>query len=163
MSINRRGRRSKALIGKRGRSRTIPMTNDVYALLWALKDHHPKAVFTYVAQATRKEKNLERGKRYPITVEGFKTEWRRKRAESSLVDFRFHDTRHTAATRILREGNLKIVQKLLGHSNIATTAKYAHAMVDDIRSAMEAVGATEITTTATTEKRKSLKRKAKPK
>lgn len=155
--------RTITVIGKRGRSRVIPMSNALYALLWALKDHHPIAVFTYIAQATREDKGIERGKRYPITISGFKTEWRRKRAKSTLVDFRFHDTRHTAATRVLRKGNLKVVQKLLGHSNIATTAKYAHAMVDDIRAAMEAVDATEITTDAAETRRKKLKGKGKSK
>lgn len=140
--------RTLTIVGKRGRVRVIPMSNDVYALLWSVKDDHPKAVFSYIAQATRKERKIERGKRYPITVEGFKTEWRRKvrASKTGVPDFRFHDTRHTAATRILRKGNLKVVQKLLGHTNIATTAKYAHAMVDDIRAAMDAVPATEITT-----------------
>jgi site-specific recombinase XerD len=35
-------------------------------------------------------------------------------------------------------GNLKAVQRLLGHENIATTARYAHVFVDDLREAMEA-------------------------
>ena len=74
----------------------------------------------------------------PITKEGFKTEWRRSLHRSGVENFRFHDTRHTAATRTLRTGNLKVVQQMLGHENIATTAKYAHAMVDDMRAAMEA-------------------------
>jgi site-specific recombinase XerC len=59
--------------------------------------------------------------------------------DAKLLDYRFHDNRHTAATGILRAtGNLKVVQKLLRHSNIATTAKYAHALIDDVRDAMEA-------------------------
>lgn len=57
--------------GKRDRTRTIPMTKETRALLWSLKDNHPEAVFTYVAQKTRDGR--ERGKRYPITTEGFKT------------------------------------------------------------------------------------------
>jgi site-specific recombinase XerD len=36
-------------------------------------------------------------------------------------------------------GNLRIVQKILGHTDIAITAKfYTDATVDDMRSAMEA-------------------------
>jgi hypothetical protein len=30
------------------------------------------------------------------------------------------------------------VQKLLRHSDVSTTAKYAHALIDDVRDAMEA-------------------------
>ncbi len=58
-----------------------------------------------------------------------------------MTDFHFHDLRHTSATRILRKSNLRVVQQLLGHSDIATTTKYAHAVDDDIRNAMEAVSA----------------------
>jgi hypothetical protein len=30
-------------------------------------------------------------------------------------------------------GNLKVVQNLLGHEDIATTARYAHALEEDVR------------------------------
>jgi integrase len=54
------------------------------------------------------------------------------------VNYRFDDNRHTAATDLLRAtGNLKTVQKLLRHANIATTAKYAHVLDDDVREGME--------------------------
>ena len=57
-----------------------------------------------------------------------------------LSDFRFHDVRHTSATRLLRDsGNLKLVQKLLRHEDVATTVKYAHADDEDLRRAMESV------------------------
>jgi site-specific recombinase XerD len=74
-----------------------------------------------------------------MTREGLKTEWRRAKLDAKLLDYRFHDNRHTAATGILRAtGNLKAVQKLLRHSDVSTTAKYAHALIDDVRDAMEA-------------------------
>lgn len=95
-----------------------------------------------------------RGKRYPITMEGFKSAWRRYMAASGVDNLRFHDTRHTAATRILRKSNIKVVQQLLGHEDIGTTAKYAHAMIDDVRAAMQAANHTE---NHTEEKRRSAK------
>ena len=74
-----------------------------------------------------------------IRIEHANLIWRRAKLDAKLLDYRFHDNRHTAATGILRAtGNLKAVQKLLRHSDIATTAKYAHAMIDDVRDAMEA-------------------------
>ncbi|HEY9057509.1 MAG TPA: tyrosine-type recombinase/integrase, partial [Aurantimonas sp.] len=49
------------------------------------------------------------------------------------------DTRHTAATRLVRaSGNLKLAQRMLGHADLATTTKYAHVTQDDLRAAMEA-------------------------
>lgn len=134
--------RMLTVTGKGNKSRLLPMTDAVRRLLWQLKGHHETAVFTYLAKRTRKDLQLVRGTRYPITMEGFKTAWRRYRAKSGVENFRFHDTRHTAATRTLRVGNLKIVQQMLGHEDIGTTAKYAHAMIDDMRAAMDAANYT---------------------
>jgi integrase len=48
-----------------------------------------------------------------------------------------HGTRHHAGTQTLRAtGNLRLAQKLLGHANIATTQRYAHATEDDLRGAL---------------------------
>jgi site-specific recombinase XerD len=45
-----------------------------------------------------------------------------------------HDLRHHAATQFVRRtGSLKGAQRLLGHENITTTARYAHASEDDVR------------------------------
>ena len=45
----------------------------------------------------------------------------------------------SGATRLLRKtGNLKVVQRLLGHADIDTTARfYAHVTLDDVRAALE--------------------------
>lgn len=147
--------RQFTVTGKGERSRTIPMTTEIHALLWALKDHHKTAVFTYLVKRGG-------GSRQPITVEGFKTEWRRARARAGVENFRFHDTRHTAATRLVRAtGNLKMAQKLLGHSDIATTSRYAHVTNDDLRAGMEASvtkGATQNATPNNGGKPKPLKK-----
>ncbi|WP_412033134.1 tyrosine-type recombinase/integrase [Nitratireductor aquimarinus] len=129
--------REFSVIGKGDRTRTIPMTEEMYRLLWSLKDDHKTAVFTYVCKRPRERQ--KKGQRYPITIEGFKTAWRRAREKSGIEDFRFHDTRHTTATRLMRAtGNLKATQRLLGHTEIATTSRYAHITKDDLRAALEA-------------------------
>lgn len=133
------------VIGKGDRSRVIPMTAETRSLLWSLKDHHATSVFTYLCRRPRKAQR--KGTRYPITMEGFKTEWRRTLGRASVKDFRFHDSRHTAATRLVRAtGNLKLAQQLLGHSEIATTARYAHVTKEDLRAGLAASNATEIAT-----------------
>lgn len=124
--------------GKGGRIRTLPMSQEIYDLLWRQKDHHPVKVFTYEALKTQKRYEIIRGKRYPMTEAGLKSKMRRAVASAGVKNFRFHDTRHTAATRVLRKSNLRVAQRLLGHANVATTAKYAHALDDDIRAALEA-------------------------
>lgn len=45
-----------------------------------------------------------------------------------------HDLRHHAATQYVRRtGSLTGAKRLLGHENIATTARYAHASEEDVR------------------------------
>lgn len=131
--------REFTVCGKGDRSRVIPMTDALYTLLWSLKDNHKTAVFTYIVKRPRE--GAEKGQREPISIEGFKTEWRRTRKRAGILDFRFHDNRHTAATRLVRAtGNLKMAQQLLGHTEISTTSRYAHVTKDDLRAGMEAAG-----------------------
>lgn len=123
--------------GKGDKTRTVPMTGAIYALLWDLKDHHKTAVFSYIVKRPRE--GVTKGDREPISMEGFKTEWRRTKGRAGVADYRFHDNRHTAATRLVRAtGNLKAAQRLLGHSELATTSRYSHLTKDDLRAAMEA-------------------------
>jgi len=136
--------------GKGGKSRTIPMSQETFEILWAQKDYHPEKVFTFVAWRTRKMLGQVRGKRYPLTESGLKSAMRRAVPKAGVSNFRFHDTRHTAATRVLRKSNLRVAQKLLGHADVATTAKYAHALDDDVRAALEATSSPTKNPTADT-------------
>jgi integrase len=77
-----------------------------------------------------------------ITVEALTTRWQRDRAKAaevlpSVASIRWHDLRHTMASRLLRKTrNLAWVQKALGHADIKTTIRhYAHVLNDDVRQA----------------------------
>jgi len=48
-----------------------------------------------------------------------------------------HVLRHTFATRVLKQSNIRVVQELLGHSRVQTTQIYTHVNSDDTRSAVE--------------------------
>jgi integrase len=126
------------VVQKGGRPHTIPISARIADILSTCRGQHPEWVFSYPARRTRKPDRV-RGRRYPITEAGLKSEWRRA-AKALGLDYRFHDLRHTRATRLLRSsGNLKLVQRLLGHASIETTAKfYAHAQLDDVRAALDA-------------------------
>ncbi len=131
------GGRQITVLGKGNKLATIPMPPDVRDLLWQLHNHHAEAVFTYVAARARQGR--ERGDRYPITRSGLQIVFRRAVTAAGIPNFRFHDNRHTAATRVLRAGgNLKVVQKMLRHESIATTAKCAHVQDEDVMVAMQA-------------------------
>lgn len=49
-----------------------------------------------------------------------------------------HSLRHTAATDVLRSGaNVKVVQQLLGHADLATTSRYLATLPGDVARAQE--------------------------
>ena len=80
------------------------------------------------------------GQRYPLTVHNVNFEWKKVRKKAGVTGFRFHDFRHNLATKVLREtGNLKLVQRLLNHSDIATTTRYAHVLDGEVADALERV------------------------
>jgi len=135
--------RQYTVIGKGGKERVIPMSRATYEQFKRLLGQHQTFVFTFIAQKTRREFAQVRGRRYPIKPERLSKVLKKAAVDGSVGNFHLHDTRHTAATRALRKSNLKVVQELLGHENIATTTKYAHAMKEDVRAALDAVSATK--------------------
>ena len=62
--------------------------------------------------------------------------WRRIRARAGLADLRIHDLRHSFASGGLLVGEgLPMIGKLLGHTQVQTTARYAHLANDPVKSA----------------------------
>ena len=54
---------------------------------------------------------------------------------AGLEDMRLHDCRHSYASRALALGeSLPMIGKLLGHTQVETTARYAHLAEDSVRS-----------------------------
>jgi integrase len=127
----------RAETAKGGKAATIPMPPAVREVLWPLQGHHPESVFTYVLRhpglgvlGTHRPltyRQLERTSQLTIKVAG-------------LMNFSFHDIRHTAASRLLRTtGNLNLVKRLLRHESIQTTLKYAHSLHGDVLDGMQAM------------------------
>jgi integrase len=66
--------------------------------------------------------------------------WRAIRAVAKLDDVRLHDLRHAFASVAASSGmGLPIIGKMLGHSQPATTARYAHLASDPVKAAAATV------------------------
>jgi len=125
-------------LGKGGKRVTVPITSEIADILRPLRGHHSEFVFTYACEHSGQGR--VKGQRYPLTYAGVQTFWRRLRKASGVSNFRLHDYRHDFATKLLREtGNLRLVQKALGHASIKTTTRYAHVLDSEVAEAMEAV------------------------
>jgi integrase len=123
--------------GKGDRVDALPMPGAALAILRGEQGRDAEFVFTYVVHHKWGGKL---GSRVPIAPDTLGTAfWRARRAAGlAASDLRLHDIRHTAATRLVRAtGNLGAAQKMLRHSRITTTMRYAHVTDEDLRAAME--------------------------
>ena len=67
--------------------------------------------------------------------------WQRIRKQARLEDVRRHDLRHSFASVGVAGGlSLPIIGALLGHSQPATTARYAHLAADPLKQATDMIG-----------------------
>ncbi len=147
-----------------GRILSVPLSAPALALLTQQKGKHATAVFTYTCRKKRGDRLVESIQ--PITASWLGNLWRAALKDAEVTDFRWHDLRHTAATRTLRVSNLAVVKELLGHRDISSTVRYAHADVEDVRRAVTAAGLTfeakshQSPTSDVTETANMLKKKA---
>lgn len=103
----------KIPINKSGRPRYVPLSNSVIGLLATLKKGTSPYLFA----------NPKTGKPYR---EIFKS-WDTARKQAGLSDVRMHDLRHSFASFLVNAGrSLYEVQRILGHTQIKTTQRYAH-------------------------------------
>ena len=85
-----------------------------------------------------------------------KRPWPSIKKAAGLEGVRVHDLRHSYASVLASSGqSLLVIGKLLGHTQVATTLRYAHLVDDPLRKATETAGAilgrspsAEIVTTA---------------
>lgn len=72
----------------------------------------------------------------PFTT--IKTAFNAAKRRASISDLRFHDLRHTAATRMIEAGvDVNTVKEILGHSSITVTERYTHSNREQKEKAVE--------------------------
>ncbi len=113
---------------KNGEKRTIPINQRVFELLKEkAKVRHIKSNFVFASEAGTKvdHRNLLRAFYNALT-------------NAKIEDFRFHDLRHTFATRLAQAGvDLYKIAKLLGHKDIKMTQRYSHHYPESLRDGVE--------------------------
>jgi integrase len=113
-----------------------PMTATARRLLLRQRGKHPKFVWTYKNQ--KKRGRWKVGDYRPLSETVMRNTLGKALKKLMGPKFRVHDMRHTAARRTLRKTkNLRAVQRVLGHADVATTAIYADVLHDEVRAAIE--------------------------
>lgn len=90
----------------------------------------------------RKEGNpwVIAGRRPGTRIASLHFPWARIRKRAGLEDVRLHDLRHSFASGGLLVGEgLPMIGKLLGHSHVQTTARYAHLADDPVKAAADRI------------------------
>lgn len=112
---------------KNGEERHVPMNSTVVDILSGLR-RRPES--NYVFSGKDIGTHISKGyisHKFESTVK-----------QAGIEDFKFHDLRHTFASRLVMKGvNLKAVQELLGHKTFNMTLRYAHLSPDHKKTAVE--------------------------
>ena len=116
-----------------GDAKTGPRTVYLNAQARRIIERQPRGQSPFVFPS---ERNPERPYRPHLPL------WDRVRTEAGIEDVRLHDLRHTMASHAVMNGvPVPVVSRLLGHSNVRMTLRYAHLADKDIEAAAERVGA----------------------
>jgi len=111
---------------KSGEGRRVPMNRVVVETLQALRK--ARKIFRGLVFTSPRGESLHNfGRAWAETVKNAKT-----------TDLRFHDLRHTAASRMVMSGvDLYTVKEILGHKTLVMTQRYSHLSPAHQRQAVE--------------------------
>lgn len=113
---------------KTGRPRRIPMSRPVEVELRSLKQDalSDEYVFSY--------------SRTGLKLTTFRHAWEGACKQAKISSLRFHDLRHTFATRLRAKGVHEMdIMTLLGHTTLQMTSRYTHAMPQNLRTAVDSL------------------------
>ena len=130
--IDMRGMRFK-LKQKGNRNLSIPFSHAVLVLLANIGPKDKGRVFLRPQKAGD-------GSTVMVEIKSWRTAWEGALRRAGIEDFRFHDLRHTMASRMVAKGkDIGAVSKALGHTTVATTMRYAHYSEAAVRDALESL------------------------
>jgi integrase len=124
---------------KTGERRTIPLTERAFAVLLEKEKARAKVRsiagnFVFSHPPGRK-----------VNIYTLRSAFEDAIEKAGIQDFRFHDLRHTFASRLAQSGvDPYTIQKLMGHSSFTMTERYAHHFVESLRRGIEYYDASRI-------------------
>ncbi len=115
---------------KSGKAIAVPLNKDAMSVIHKQKGKHSQFVFSY------------RGK----PIKHFNTKaWRHALKRAGIKDFRWHDLRHTWASRHVQNGtSLQELQLLGGWASFEMVLRYAHLSSDHLKTAAERISGTNL-------------------
>lgn len=118
---------------KNNRMRVIPMSTTCYDTLLALREGRLPPPYLGPKEPVFHWAGRPYNKNSPWFI--------KVRDRAGVTGFRFHDIRHTFATRYLNAGgSIEMLSKILGHSSIQMTERYAHFATSSLHRDMERIG-----------------------
>jgi len=112
---------------KSGKIRILPINDALFKELSILKKDQ-KSDYVFVYPKTGKP------------INDVKTAFNATLRRAGIRDLRFHDLRHTFASRLIERGvDLITVKDLLGHHSVTVTQRYTHSNADQKRKAVESL------------------------
>jgi integrase len=115
---------------KQRRLHRVPLSAATVHLLGTIRARVP-ADCPWVFPGDAEGKSLQEIKRF----------WAGVRVKAGIPDARIHDLRHTFASLLVSGGmSLPMIGKLLGHTQVQTTQRYAHLYDDPLRAGLNQVG-----------------------
>lgn len=77
--------------------------------------------------------SVHTGEIFPCTADAVSTIWKRRMKTLGIVDLRWHDLRHEAASRFFEKGLHPIqVASITGHKNLNMLRRYTHLKAEDL-------------------------------
>lgn len=126
----------QSCFSKTGKTVVTPMTEDLHLILWVWAEQK-EVDFENISNDDRFVFISNHQKENKPIVEMDKKTWKKVMEDAGLVPFRWHDLRHTFASRLYENGErIKVISKLLGHSSTRTTERYLHIQPESCETAI---------------------------
>ena len=122
---------------KNGETRTVPVVKSLQALL---KAHMEKVQELYDKLDYTPSARWLFPRRDGMAPIDIRTAWENARDAAGLVDFRFHDIRHSTASYLAMNGaSLVEIAEVLGHRTLQMVRRYAHLSESHVKELVQAV------------------------